>query len=218
MSNKCKCMGAIYTEEIMKKTLIVEFMDEYLASLADFTPWIRDENGETTHIKAIGNLKSPYIWYVTMTTAEKVKEFMKNLPPTIKGFDVLVYRPWEKIDSAKILWVPHWILSTDVKNAIQNYVSTFHLSRSKRTEKGFHGVFNTSYNLYSPEDLTTIPENLPIKCINQAHLVYARVNLQVRLDWDQISPSHQIPCKFEQNDVKSNSNEVAESDMNEVYL
>lgn len=199
-----KSMESMHADNIQKKTFIVEFMDDYRASLADFTPWIA-LNGGTIHIEAMGNAESPYIWYITTNTPEKTIEFLQNAPATINGFDVLIYRPWDKINRAKILWVPHWILATDIKKAIRDYVSYFLLRRCKHTDIGFHSVLNTGYNLYSAQDLSKLPVILKIKSAYHDHLVYSRVSPRNRLDWNEILSSYPLSRTFGEKDDSTNA-------------
>ena len=204
-------------ENIKKRTIVIEFLDDYQASLCDFLPWII-QHGGTNYIRAMGNVKSPYIWHITTTTPKKAEEIMENPPLMINGRDVLVYHLLDNMYTAQLHWIPYWLQTCNIRNAVRAYVRDFHLRRLRQTENGFHYVFNTRFCIFSPVDLNMLPNFLKIESGDST--VYARVVAPARLRTNEpIFPK--LPCTFGENDDEvwhSNLEDPLEMGVNEHFV
>lgn len=147
---------------LKKRTIVIEFLDRYHVKPNNLMSFVK-QHGGVVSIIALGNVRSPYIWHMTTCTQRAADEIVENPPIEIDGRDVLVYRLSDSIYTAQLQWIPFYVQSKDIREAVEQYIKDFQIRRLRHTEDDLYFIYDTTYTIFSPENLNKLPGFLDIQ-------------------------------------------------------
>jgi len=184
------CVIEDQVKDVQKRTIVVEFLDNYQARTRDFLSFF-SQYGGIGSIEALGNVQSPRIWHITFSTQRKAENIIESilLPVEISGHKALISPLLNQLNIAQLQWVPFYLHSNDIAKTLCHHMNDFLIRRLWHTEDEFHTVYDTSYYIFSTENMKRLPPFLEIKFhdstikvkvevpgkINDDEVIYAKV-------------------------------------------